>query len=66
MTSPDPIVKLREEPEPSMWEHPKPITEFPTVSVHQALLGESADELVQRVCNDFHRAERARLDRGEA
>ena len=26
MTSPDPIVKLREEPEPSMWEHPKPIT----------------------------------------
>ena len=66
MTSPDPIATLREEPEPSMWEHPKPITEFPTVSVHQALPGESADELVQRVCNDFHRAERARLDRGEA
>ena len=68
MTDPTPaaVIAVRESPETSMWKRPKPITHFPTVSVHQALPGESADELVQRICNDFHRAERARLGREAA
>jgi len=68
MTDPTPaaVIAVRESPEPSMWEHPKPITHFPTVSFHTALPGESSDQFVQRICNDFHRAERARLDRGDA
>lgn len=66
LTSVDPVVALRAEPEASMWKRPKPITHFPTVSVHQALPGESADELVQRICNDFHRAVRAGENREAA